>query len=663
MAVNGIHPRLGADAISQHDVAYSAILVLTILITIYTITYSGAFQIDDEHILASRSQSLAYWGKFYFPQVYGNDRVRTLSTVLQEDATPDVSLEPAQAILGAGFFKLAALMHLGGVQTTLTMNVFFTALTGVVVFLTLCLQDYERRTAICCALLFGLGTMAWPFAKRYYRDTLAMFMVAISYIGWTLTFVRSKWRRFAGNVLIGLGVICGLLAKLTVVVAVPAFILSILIVSLRQPKRRDLRKNSVALIFAALLLFFLTAAIPDRGVLARFSLRHFIEVGKRLLAGLEISTLLAIVGPFLSPAKSVFLFSPILILTPFACVRKWKDTWQIRLPAVLIVIFLPVAQALFHGELWGGTLTWGLRFMLPAMPMMILLCAPLIKDFLELKWSWRKAVWWGLVGVTLIVQVAGVFVPWHLPFQVWSDRGLDPYSMNSIWKITYLAIPVHIMHLLEIANWDIAWIHTLPLEPLAILVPVTAIVLCAAMIGLIRVKALKRRSTTFRIISTLTVGIFVMILPLFPSLYLLQENPANGGARSEFDAMYAWVKDNVQAGDLVVVDAYGTPIWHFMMNQWKEPIPWFSLPFEIPGTAGVDPLIGSQPSSAAIQLFQQVGPKYNRLWYIYSDEAPDAGLCREITWLDRELVLLEEHQFTADTRVEARLYKADIIQH
>jgi hypothetical protein len=122
--------------------------------------------------------------------------------------------------------------------------------------------------------------------------------------------------------------------------------------------------------------------------------------------------------------------------------------------------------------------------------------------------------------------------------------------------------------------------------------------------------------------------------------------------------MHVSVKDDVQAGDLVVVDAYGMPIWHYMMNQWKEPVPWFSLPFEIPGATGVDPIIGSQPSSAALQLFQQVGSKYDRLWYISSDEAPDAGLRREITWLDRELVLVQEQQFVGNTRVEARLYQA-----
>jgi len=179
---------------------------------------------------------------------------------------------------------------------------------------------------------------------------------------------------------------------------------------------------------------------------------------------------------------------------------------------------------------------------------------------------------------------------------------------------------------------------------------------------MLRMTVGERRSASLKMIPALACGMFALILPLFPNLLLLRDDPANGGNRLEFEEMHAWVKSKVQAGDLVVVDAYGTPIWHFMMNQWKEPIPWFSLPFEIPGTAGVDPVMGSHPSSAALQLFQQVGSKYDRLWYISSDEAPDAGLRREIMWLDRELVLLQERQFVDNTRVEIRLYRTALEQ-
>jgi len=421
-------------------------------------------------------------------------------------------------------------------------------------------------------------------------------------------------------------------------------------------------KRVVTWTSAALMLLLLSAAIPERGALARYSLSHFINVGRRLLEGLEFSNLLAVVGPFLSPAKSVFLFSPILLLTPFAAIRKWKDNWLLSLPAVLTVIFLPVAQALFHSELWGGTLTWGLRFMLPSMPIMVLICAPVFEELLQMGWSWKKAVWWGLVGATIIVQVAGTFVPWYLPFQVWSERGLDPYSTRSVWEVAYLTIPVHILHLAEVGRWDIAWTRTLLLAPEAILIPLSTILLCFVSVYMLRMTVGERRSDSLKMIPALACGMFALILPLFPNLLLLRDDPANGGNRLEFEEMHAWVKSKVQAGDLVVVDAYGTPIWHFMMNQWKEPIPWFSLPFEIPGTAGVDPVMGSHPSSAALQLFQQVGSKYDRLWYISSDEAPDAGLRREIMWLDRELVLLQERQFVDNTRVEIRLYRTALEQ-
>lgn len=39
-----------------------------------------------------------------------------------------------------------------------------------------------------------------------------------------------------------------------------------------------------------------------------------------------------------------------------------------------------------------------------------------------------------------------------------------------------------------------------------------------------------------------------------------------------------------------------------MINVWNKPIPWFSLPFEIPGTKTVGWEVGRQPSQSLVQL-------------------------------------------------------------
>ena len=88
--------------------------MFSFLVSLYIITYSGAFRVDDEHILMARAQSLARWGKLENPQVYGNDRVRALQELEQTSASQATSIEPAQAVLGAGLYRLGLWLGVDG---------------------------------------------------------------------------------------------------------------------------------------------------------------------------------------------------------------------------------------------------------------------------------------------------------------------------------------------------------------------------------------------------------------------------------------------------------------------------------------------------------------------------------------------------------------------
>lgn len=72
------------------------------------------FRSDDEHILAARAQSWAFWRQLNYPQVYGNERVRHLSLVIEDQASPVVAIEPGQAFLGAAQFRVASEIGIGG---------------------------------------------------------------------------------------------------------------------------------------------------------------------------------------------------------------------------------------------------------------------------------------------------------------------------------------------------------------------------------------------------------------------------------------------------------------------------------------------------------------------------------------------------------------------
>jgi hypothetical protein len=156
--------------------------LLIVLLALYGLTYSGHFSTDDEHILASRSLSLAFEGNLNDDRVTGNERIFTYQALPAAQATPSLQIEPIQSIVGAGLARLALLMGSGRVQTLFLLNILATALAAVCVFASVRALGYPEQTALVTALLFGLGTQAWPYTRTFFRDPLAMLFLAFTWL-------------------------------------------------------------------------------------------------------------------------------------------------------------------------------------------------------------------------------------------------------------------------------------------------------------------------------------------------------------------------------------------------------------------------------------------------------------------------------------------------
>ncbi len=114
------------------------------------------------------------------------------------------------------------------------MNLYLTALTGVLVFLIVTVMGYRSLIGTISALAFSLGTMAWPYSKTLFRDGLLMSCTAIVMLGLTLVIYRLGRTRTFGWGLMALGLVGGgILTKRTAWVLVPA--LAIAIVASVQP--------------------------------------------------------------------------------------------------------------------------------------------------------------------------------------------------------------------------------------------------------------------------------------------------------------------------------------------------------------------------------------------------------------------------------------------
>jgi hypothetical protein len=642
---------------SWTDKTVLAILIYIFLVSLFTLTYSGTFRVDDEHILAARTQSLALWGRFSNPQVYGNDRVRALEALPPISASQASAIEPGQTILGAGLYGLAKILGVGGTQAAFTLNLFITALTGSVIFLIVCVLGYRSRTAVVTALLFGTATMAWPYAKTFYRDPLAMFMVALAFLGWSLTSVSINRLNWAGWVLVIIGSLGAILSKNIGIALLPAFALSSIVDCISSEDRSRCIAQTIALWFLiGLLIFTLYSVIPKRSPFARYTIDYLVDLMNHFLSSLDISLIPAMLGPFLSPAKSIFLFSPILLLVPLAISKYWSRHRRIILPVLLFTFFLVLGQALFYREMWAGSFGWSLRYMLPVIPVMVTLCAPIIREFAHGRTVLLKIGWGILIGVSLLIQLAGSSVSWYMPYQEWLDRGWEPFSVEAVWSARFLAIPTQIKNLIGIKSGDISWARTLPVDAWAIIIPFTAIgvgILCLVLLRKFFRDSPVKHSLPRQV---LLLGLIAVVLPIYPSLLILKQDPSTGGNQGELWLMLSEVED-VQPADLVVVDSYGTSLWHFMMNHWTTSVPWYSLPFEIPGAPGVGISPGGPPSDAAVKLFEKVGQDYQRLWYLSSDQASGNTLRQDVTWLDKNMNLTLTMQFKFMHQAEIRLYE------
>ncbi len=630
------------------------LLLVALLSSIYLLSYTGTFRADDEHILAARAQSLALTGELAEPQVYGNLRVRELS-LLGDTAT---QIEPLQSVLGAGLVRLAVVLGIGGVQAGFLLNLYVTAFTAGVVFLLVLSLGHEAKVAFWCGLIFGLGSMAWPFATTFFRDSLAMMMVAIAFLGWSWV-LRDRWSaRIAGSALMAVGLAAGLLAKNTVAAWVPAFAAVWIVMGFRNLRSgRGKAWGLVAVLALGSAILVTYALIPPTGPLARYSLDYVRFLAGHALGSLSLSLIPAILGPFLSPAKSVFLFSPPLVLGVIGAARTWSKTWRFVLPAVLGALFLATAQALFYRDQWAGAYGWGLRYMLPALPLLATLAAPAVETLLQPGRRRRRALFGTLLGLGCLIQLGGAWVSWQPLYADWRMRGLDPSAASAAWDPTFLAIPPQVGLLVQPASWQVAWARLLRAgNNEAIWVPLVALLLgCSALFLLRRLWRSGGGGGSAWIPLALCLAL-AMIAPVFPTLWVYREDPDFGGNRIEFAAALARLETAAGPEDTIVVDAYGTSLWRFMMNRWTGPLRWYSLPFEIPGSPGVDTAPGGMPSEAAIDLFELAASRPGVLWYLTSADAPDYGLGREVAWLDAEFTLESAETFPGSQVVELRAY-------
>ncbi|MFZ2487157.1 MAG: hypothetical protein WAZ19_03455 [Anaerolineae bacterium] len=405
--------------IPSSRVKWQAAAAALLLFAVYWLTVSGAFHSIDEQAVFAVSRNLVYharvdestlfWGSPFDAQArVGVDGELYSKYGIGHSALVAILVAVARLIPGAGL-----------ASTAMLLNALATALTGYFLVLTAARLGYSQRTATILALLFGLCTYAWVYAKTMFSEPLVA-------LGWVIL----VWS-VADRVSDRRALLAGLAMAATIAIRPASILLTPFFAWLlwqRQPAMLTRRLIWFALpigITGVLLLCFNWWRFGDP-----LQFGYYETFNGSLLAG--------IVGFLVSPDRSIFLFAPPLLALfgAFPAFVKRHGALGWRLAAIAVVTILLYAK---WPVFWGGPV-WGPRYVLPVLPILLLLLLPAVERATAGR-GWQR---WTLLGLA----VAGFII--QLPGVVW----------NSLPETQTLGQRYPLWTLTPQRAWlDIAWLH------------------------------------------------------------------------------------------------------------------------------------------------------------------------------------------------------------
>jgi hypothetical protein len=380
-------------------------LVLTLL-TIYLFTYSGLLHSVDEQSLLSMAQTALSGEGWHVNQMAWEQAWNPPQSALGVDGNLYVYKRGfVVSVLALPLFRLGTIRpDMGAVQAALLMGPLISAATAYPLYRILRRLNTPAGIAMLGVLVWGCGTLAFPYARMLFTEPMTAFAIAVAFDAVSAW----RYRRQIGYLLLG-GASLGLLfvIKLANVIVIPLFGLYVGYICLfanrgRRPWRSFLvSEMALAAPAAAGLLLLMVYNYHSFGVLLAAPFSD--------MEGFTTPIWLGLSGLVLSPGKGLLWYVPLTwLLIPALIIglRSRNDQPERWLALGVLCTLLILYSAWFD---WAGGRSWGPRFLVPAIPMLIVLLAPLLT---WIRQPQRSLARWLVVAVfvlSLLAQLPAVF--------------------------------------------------------------------------------------------------------------------------------------------------------------------------------------------------------------------------------------------------------------
>jgi hypothetical protein len=403
--------------------------VLTLLGSIYAFTYSGRIESNDMETLFDATSSLVRFGDTLLDESawYNQPDVLTPASVYP---LMRADTEPLPLIMSAPLYLLASwLPGVGLVHMVWWFNTLVTLVTAGVLFGTALRLGYQDRTAVAAALMFGAGTIYWPYTRTLFREPLAGLFILVAALCLE-TWRASGYRNMKALVGVVAAIGAGLLTKEAAGFALPALV--VLAMPPLTGRHRLYRMAMVGLLSTIMVFLFGLAVISVIGPAILDMKLFYGQLGGLVnRSPQQIETMhLALHTYLLSIGASLWATSPILLAVPIGLWMLWRQGRPQQALAILtMVVVFAGAYAALRGVHWFGGLSWPPRFLVPVVPFVMLGLLPVLERLFG-QWatlragqtreasSQRNMRLWVLIAIVIVligwslwVQFCGVSLP------------------------------------------------------------------------------------------------------------------------------------------------------------------------------------------------------------------------------------------------------------